>query len=118
MYHPGEEFENRIEEKSRFQREPVSLTLAVLLGVGVAARARTRAAALIQGSKQMAQLQNAVDQDLRAIETLIAALQDSLTSLSEVVFQNRHGLDLLFMKEGGLCTALKEECCFYADYQG
>lgn len=119
-YHPPGEIEDRLDPAlTRHRREVVTaVTVGVLLTVGMAAGVGTGTTALIQGNAGLAALQKAVDQDIRDLQQSVLDLQESLTSLSEVALQNRRGLDLLFMKEGGLCAALGEECCFYVDHSG
>ncbi|KAM7321755.1 hypothetical protein ACRRTK_019847 [Alexandromys fortis] len=122
FYYPANTFEDEFNRhSSRYRREPISMTLAVILGLGVAAGVGTGTTALVQSSKipqHFEELRAAIDQDLRALEQSITKLADSIISLSEVVLQNRRGLDLLFLQEGGLCAALKEQCCFYIDHSG
>lgn len=102
-YHPAFHLENEY-SSNRLKREPISITLAMLFGTGLAVGVGTGVMALVesrQGAHSLQSLREAMTEDLQMLEKSIDALEKSLTSLSEVVLQNRRGLDLLFLKEGG-----------------
>lgn len=79
---------------------------------------RNRTSGLILQDQNFHALQQATDLDVQALEKSIQNLEDSLSSLAEVTLQNRWGLDLLFLKRGGLYVALDEQCCFYVNRSG
>jgi hypothetical protein len=106
---------------SRHKKEPISaVTLVVLLGLG-AVGTGTGIAALVssqQNAHNYHLLNEAFSQDIENIKRGLDDLTDSLVYFSEVALQNRRGLYLLFLQQGGSCAALKEECCVYVDKTG
>uniref|UniRef100_A0A5F8GFX1 Uncharacterized protein n=1 Tax=Monodelphis domestica TaxID=13616 RepID=A0A5F8GFX1_MONDO len=104
-------------QSHRQKREPftIAATGATLLG---ATGAGMSVAALASQASGLAQLGRLVDGDIARLQQSLALLEKSHASLAEVALQNQRGLDLLFLKEGGLCAALGEECCFYVNHSG
>lgn len=101
----------------RTKREPVStLILAIILGLE-AAGPETGISSLASQDWHYNQLREPIDKDIDRLEITISCLQDLLSSLAEVILQNRRGQDLLFLPQEGLCVAFKEEC-FYMDHLG
>jgi CHASE1-domain containing sensor protein len=72
--------------------KPVTaLTVSLLLGLGVAGVAIRISTLVLQGENYDS-LRAAIDLDVVRIETSISHLQESLTSLSEVILQNRKAM--------------------------
>lgn len=99
---------------SRKKWAPVLIPLLV----GIAGSTVVGTAALVTGNQNFKALSSQVDQDLSTLDQNVDRLEDPLSFLAEVVLQNSRGLDLLFLKQGGLCMVLGETCCFYTNHLG
>lgn len=108
----------------RAKRKPLGITLPVLLGLELWAAGGGEgstgggASASVIRDQNLKRLQAAVNADIQELENSISILQESLTSLSEIVLQNRRSLELQFLRQRGLCATLRGECCFYGDHSG
>ncbi|NXQ04000.1 ENV2 protein, partial [Vidua macroura] len=111
IYHPEEYvFNTQVTLEHHLpKREPfTALTVASLMIVG-GTGIGTGVASLVKQNQEFNLLRMAVDEDLARIKQSISALEKSVRSLSVVVLQNRRGLDLIFLQQGGLCAALRED---------
>lgn len=72
--------------------------------------------ALLTGNENFNALSEQVHLNLGELEQSVSRLETSLDSLAEVALQNRRSIDLLLLKQGGLCMALVETCCFYTNH--
>ena len=82
--------------------------LGIMAGVG------TGVAGIVHSTGLSEQVQG----DLDTVKSTVLSLQVQLDSLTEVVSQNRRGLDLLTVEKGGLCPFLGEQCSFYTNKSG
>ncbi|XP_059891256.1 syncytin-1-like [Delphinus delphis] len=92
--------------------------LPLLVGLGITGAVATGSTGLGVSLHSYSQLSRQLIEDVETLSGTIQDLQDQLDSLAEVVLQNRRGLDLLTAEQGGICLALKEKCCFYANKSG
>lgn len=75
-------------------------------------------ASLVETRGHLSALQRLVDADIADLKQGLDHLTNTVNSLAEMVLQNRRGLNLALLREGGVCVALKEECCVFKDETG
>ncbi|XP_046956346.1 syncytin-1-like [Lynx rufus] len=92
--------------------------IPLLAGLGITGALAAGTAGLGVSIHSYLRLSRRLINDVEALSGTIQDLQDQLDSLAEVVLQNRRGLDLLTVEQGGICLALQEKCCFYANKSG
>ncbi|XP_023447347.1 syncytin-1-like [Dasypus novemcinctus] len=92
--------------------------IPLFVTLGISGALATGTAGLGLSLTQYTKLSKQLIDDVQALSSTIQDIQDQIDSLAEVVLQNRRGLDLLTAEHGGICLALQEQCCFYANKSG
>lgn len=100
------------------RRKRALAAVPLLIGLGITGSLGLGAAGLGVSMDQYTKLAERVTMHLEQIHQTLQDLQDQQDSLAQVVLQNRRGLDLILAERHGLCAALNEECCFYANKSG
>ena len=100
----------------RVKRAP--LLIPIIATIGIVGSAAMGAGALVHGDSSLRKLSQEFSKDISLLQDQVAYLEKQVDSLAEVALQNRRGLDLLFLQQGGLCVALGEDCCLYANHSG
>lgn len=65
--------------------------------------------------KAIINISGVIEQIENRTSDAIGALQQEVTSLSNVVKENRMALDLILASKGGVCTVINTSCCVYID---
>ncbi|XP_020836593.1 syncytin-1-like [Phascolarctos cinereus] len=92
--------------------------IPLLVGLGITGALATGSAGIGVAVDSYTKLSHQFLNDVQTLSGTINDLQDQIDSLAGVVLQNRRGLDLLTAEQGGICLALQEKCCFYANKSG
>ncbi|KAM5290815.1 endogenous retrovirus group S71 member 1 Env polyprotein-like [Glossophaga mutica] len=100
----------------RVKRVPLLIPIAAT--IGVIGSVAVGAGALIHGENSLRELSQTFSKDISLLQEQVEYLERQVDSLAEVALQNRRGLDLVFLQQGGVCAALGEDCCFYANHSG
>ena len=92
--------------------------ISLLDGLGIMAGVGMGIAGTASSATFYHTLSKGFTDNIERVDKSLAALQDQLDSLAEVVLQTRRGLDLLTAEKRRLCLFLNEECCFYVNQSG
>ena len=92
--------------------------MPLLDGLGIMAGVGMGIAGIASSATFYCPLSKGFTDNIKRVAKSLAALQDQLDFLAEVVLQNRRGLDPLTAEKGGLCLFLNKECCFYVNQSG
>lgn len=111
--HPTEDLLLARPGTARHHRGPVTaITVAILLAL------RTGIYSLVSSQQNFDALQRSVQSDILKIKNSLQYLTDTITSLAKFSPSKPSWPQFGLFERGGVCAALKEECCIFKDETG